>query len=392
MDRSNTRIVSLCIVLAVMWTTHGAAAQVALPPAQKPRVEVVFVLDTTGSMSGLIQAAKEKIWAIANTMAAAQPAPEIKMGLVAYRDRSDAYVTKRTPLTDDLDAVYKDLMTYRANGGGDAPESVNQALNEAVTKMAWTRDSGADRVYRVIFLVGDCPPHMDYRDDVKYPQSCKAAATAGIIINTIQCGTHGPTTPIWKDIATRAEGRYFRVEQSGGAILTDTPFDTELADLSRKLDATRVWYGDAKVQAAQEARARTADTLYAAADPKAIADRARFNAGKAGKDNFLGTQELVNDMANGKVALADLDEEHLPDNMKKMTPEQREEFIKKQAETRKQLQLNIGELSAKRRKHIDEQIRKANLAKRKGFDLAIYECVQEQGAKNGINYKQNAPE
>jgi len=50
------------------------------PPTNAPaRIEVVFVLDTTGSMGGLIQAAKEKIW-FATTMAQAEPAPEMKMG------------------------------------------------------------------------------------------------------------------------------------------------------------------------------------------------------------------------------------------------------------------------------------------------------------------------
>ena len=84
---------------------------VVIPPVtqitnDKPKVEAVFVLDTTGSMSGLIQAAKEKIWSIANTMASAQPAPEIRIGLVAYRDRGDAYVTKVVDLSTDLDSVY----------------------------------------------------------------------------------------------------------------------------------------------------------------------------------------------------------------------------------------------------------------------------------------------
>ncbi len=59
----------------------------------KPKIELVFALDTTGSMSGLINAAKDKIWSIANTMATADPAPEIKIGIVGYRDRGDSYVT-----------------------------------------------------------------------------------------------------------------------------------------------------------------------------------------------------------------------------------------------------------------------------------------------------------
>ena len=123
---------------------------VNLPPVdpltnQRPLVEVVFVLDTTGSMSGLIQAAKEKIWSIATTLAPAQPAPEIRMGLVAYRDRGDDYVTRVVDLSDDLDSMYATLMDFRAAGGGDGPESVNQALHDAVHRISWSQDGKPTR-------------------------------------------------------------------------------------------------------------------------------------------------------------------------------------------------------------------------------------------------------
>src|SRR5688572_21458009 len=77
--------------------------QAARPPGERPVVEVVFVLDTTGSMSGLIEGAKAKIWQIAGHIVSGQPAPEVRIGLVAYRDVDDDYVTKVVPLTDDLD-------------------------------------------------------------------------------------------------------------------------------------------------------------------------------------------------------------------------------------------------------------------------------------------------
>ena len=104
------------------------------PPTATKRVEVVFVLDTTGSMGGLIAAAKEKIWSIASTLAQAKQAPEISMGLVAYRDRGDAYVTQVVDLIKDLDSMYAKLMQFRADGGGDSPESVNQALDDAINQ------------------------------------------------------------------------------------------------------------------------------------------------------------------------------------------------------------------------------------------------------------------
>src|SRR5881394_2481834 len=102
-----TNIVIAGLVLATVGTVlvyptlRGHATTVANPhttvttPSTAKRVEVVFVLDTTGSMGGLIAAAKEKVWSIASTLAQARQAPEISMGLVAYRDRGDAYVTDR---------------------------------------------------------------------------------------------------------------------------------------------------------------------------------------------------------------------------------------------------------------------------------------------------------
>src|SRR3954467_6111588 len=97
----------------------------------RPQLDVVFVLDTTSSMGGLIEGAKEKIWSIASRMASGKPTPRIRVGLVAYRDRGDAYVTQTFDLTEDLDAVYKNLRGFRAEGGGDGPEHVGKGLHDA---------------------------------------------------------------------------------------------------------------------------------------------------------------------------------------------------------------------------------------------------------------------
>ena len=98
----------------------------------RPTLEVVFVLDTTSSMGSLIEGAKEKIWSIASRMASGKPSPRIRVGLVAFRDIGDSYVTKNFDLTEDLDTVYKNLKSFRAEGGGDTPEHVGRALGEAV--------------------------------------------------------------------------------------------------------------------------------------------------------------------------------------------------------------------------------------------------------------------
>ena len=168
------------------------------------KIDVVFVLDTTGSMSGLIRAAKEKIWSIASSMAQAKHAPQIRMGLVAYRDKGDAYVTQVTDLSTDLDSMYAKLMDFKAQGGGDGPEHVNQALYDAVHKMSWSQSDA----YKVVFLVGDAEPHMDYQDDVKYPTTLRAALKKGIVVNAIQSGTNIAATKGWRKIARLGQGEY----------------------------------------------------------------------------------------------------------------------------------------------------------------------------------------
>lgn len=378
------RILATAILLAmVVLSAPTVTAEEAVMRTDRPQVEVVFVLDTTGSMGGLIQAAKEKIWAIANTLASTKPAPDIKMGLVGYRDRGDEYITKLTDLTDDLDAVYEQLMGFKADGGGDTPESVNQALNEAVTMTNWSKDGKA---YRVIFLVGDCPPHMDYTDDVKYADSCKAAATAGITINSIQCGGHGDTQPIWTDIANRAEGRYFRVEQSGGAILAATPFDAELAELSKEIEGTRVYYGDAEVMEEARDRKEVAARISVEAPAAAKASRAAFGTTAAG-ERAAGKHDLLWDISSGSVKLEEVKDEELPEEIRKMSPEERDKYLKEQQAKREKAQARIKDLADKRQAHIQEQIRKSNLQGKQSLDFAIFECIQKQAAKKGIEYK-----
>src|SRR5262249_23205436 len=144
------------------------------PPliGQRPVVEVVFVLDTTGSMGPLIEGAKRKIWSIATTIIDCTPDADIRLGLVAYRDIGDSYVTKTFDLTTDIQGLYGDLLQLRAQGGGDWPESVNEALFVGVTKMSWSHGRNSTRI---MFLVGDAPPHMDYAQDMKYPEVMRLA-------------------------------------------------------------------------------------------------------------------------------------------------------------------------------------------------------------------------
>jgi Mg-chelatase subunit ChlD len=349
---------------------------------ESPKVDVVFVLDTTGSMADLIQTAKEKIWSIATTMASAQQTPEIRIGLVAYRDRSDAYVTKVVDLSEDLDSVYATLMDFEANGGGDTPESVNKALYDAVHNMSWSQQ---DQAYQVIFLVGDAPPHMDY-NEVRYPEIVASAKEKGIVINTIQCGEISTTVAPWTQIASLGQGDFFQVEQAGGAVAFTTPFDKEIANLSAKLDDTRLYYGTEGEKDKMREKVAATDKLHEGASYAARARRGVFNASSGGRTNLLGENELVDAVVSGGVDLSELEEDALPEALVTMAPAEQEAFVAGLAEERADLHRQIKELSQDRDAYLEKKVEEAGGLK-SSLDQKLYDAVKEQAGKAGLEYE-----
>jgi len=366
------------LAAAMLLISSPAFAKDEIKKPAKSKIEVCFVLDTTGSMSGLIEGAKQKIWSIANEIASAKPAPDIRFGLVAYRDRGDEYVVKTFDLTNDLDAVYGQLQSFQAGGGGDTPESVNEALDEAVRKVSWSSDRG---VLKIIFLVGDAPPHMDYANAPKYPEVCQAAMKKDLIINTVQCGNLGETTPIWQEIAKLSEGSYAAIPQSGNMVAIATPMDTKLAELNRKMGTTLIAYGSASERRYLYSKQSASE----AAPATALADRLSFNA--KGGVSVQGEGELLDSLASGKLKLGAVKKEQLPVELQKLSePELKSEIDKKQKE-RSELQTEIQKLSKDRDEYIaQEQKRRAVGGQADSFDQKVADMIHAEAAKKGIKF------
>ncbi len=350
---------------------------------RQQHIEVVFVLDTTGSMSGLIDAAKEKIWSIASNMASAESAPEISMGLVAYRDRGDAYVTRTIDLSSDLDSVFATLMDFKAAGGGDGPESVNQALDDALNKISWSRDQNS---YKVIFVVGDAPPHMDYQDDVKYPLTLSRARARGIVVNSIQSGNNSATTRQWKQIAQLGSGQYFQVGQSGNAIAIATPYDEKIATLSKQLDDTRLYYGDKEEKRKQRSKMLATQKLHAGASLASRARRATFNTSAGGKTNSLGEGELVDAITSGRVELESIKKDQLPEPMQAMSPSVQKRLIEDTAKRRDEISQKIGALTTQRAAYLEEKVAQDGDAEA-SLDHKIFSAVRTQAKEKGLKYE-----
>jgi Mg-chelatase subunit ChlD len=337
-----------------------------------PRVDVAFVLDTTGSMGGLIEGAKRKIWSIARRIEEGRPRPDLRIALVGYRDLGDDYVTRVHDFSRDMDEVHERLMAFQASGGGDTPEHVSAAMGAAVQQLSWSQGPAL----QIIFLVGDAPPHVDYQDGHDYARYAKTARARGIAVETVQCGGDPVTARFWQEIASLGDGHYARIDAQGGMPAMVTPVDADLARLNGELAGTVVAGGSVAEQA------KTSRRLEArAAMPAAMAAEAASYYATADR---LAERDLVSLSAeaqrNEVKKLADRPAE-APKALQGRSEAEALAYLKTQQEKRSQLQAQIGALQKQR----EDYLAKAG-SKKDGFDEQVVQALRDRAARQGIQY------
>jgi hypothetical protein len=147
---------------------------------KQAQLDMVFLIDATGSMDDEIGKLKATLHTIASEVARLPAKPDLCFGLVAYRDKGDAYLTRSYDFTNDLNAFQGVLNQLQASGGGDYPEAMNEALHETVHSLSW-RGNGTTRM---VFLIADAPPHLDYGGP-QYDDDMVAALGKGIKIFSV---------------------------------------------------------------------------------------------------------------------------------------------------------------------------------------------------------------
>lgn len=352
--------------------TPAPAVALRDPAAARPRIEVVFVLDTTGSMAGLLEGAKQKIWAIANRLASGEPRPELRVGLVAYRDLQDEYVTKRFDFSADMDAVYAELLAYEAGGGGDTPEHVGRGLDEALNHMQWSRDQDT---LRLVFLVGDAPPHDDYQDAPSTAALAHLAAQRGILINTVQCGAADETEAAWRRIAAAAGGEFTRIAQDGGVVTVATPFDERLARLNGELAATVLAWGDAEAKYSSQVKLGNRASMSASN----AAEAASYSA----KASRMNDEDLLGALDGGK-ALADIPHDQLPEVLQGLSTDAQQRHIDDTRRARDRVNAAIRAVSAERDAYL--RANEGAAGTDDGFDGKVTDTLRRQAAAIGVAY------
>jgi hypothetical protein len=366
---------SLIAAALVLGGSVSRAAE-APPVADKPKIDIVFCIDCSGSMGPVIETAKQKVWAIVNQVARAKPSPELRIGLIGYGNAMGPFRT--FPLSSDLDEVYKNLLPFDDRLGGD--EFVGLAIHKATTEMKWAEGK---QVMKVIYVVGNETAHQGPAE-FDYTRTAPAAIAKGIMVNAIYCGDYDYATapPTWKEFAKLADGTYMEIAGQGGAVTVATPFDQQLTDLSGKLNTTYVGYG---MQRGDKLAQQAANDQQAARyNLSSAADRA---GSKASAQYYNGNWDLVDAIRSKDFDLKKLKDEELPDELRKLKPEERAAYVEKKSKERDEISAQIKGLAAKRDAYIKEEVQKKGLDTNKAFDQAVQKSITEQAAKNGFEFE-----
>ena len=372
--RAANPLIHVLALAAFSAPSLGAAAE-PLADAARRDVDLVIALDVSGSMEGLIESAKQRLWDITNELAQARPVPALRVAILSYGNPTygaqAGYVRVDLPFTADLDAVNATLFAFRTNGGD---EYVARAIQTSLDKLQWSQDRDA---LRIVFVAGNESAEQDPQLTIE--RAAAAAATRGVVVNAIYCGADGDTDARgWQRVATSTNGRYASIDQQAAAVANvATPFDEELAALNAELNSTYVAFGAAgergRVNQAEQ------DGNAAAMSPAAAASRTVAKAGAL----YRADWDLVDAVDSGK-ALADIPAAELPAELQVLPLAEREAFVREKAERRQDLQRQIGELAASRSEFIAQQSRES--AGATGLDAAILEGLREVAATKGFSF------
>lgn len=221
---------------------------------------------------------------------------------------------------------------------------------------------------------------MDYAQDTKYPKTLAVAKQRDIVVNAVLAGSARDTERVWQDIAQLGDGRFIPIPQDGGELVViETPFDDEIIILQKEINGTVIPYGPQKQQKRVEEKTRQLSQVAAAA-PASASDMASYlnKRAKVSSEAVTGDGDLVSAVASGRATLGGVKDEELPDELRKLSPEQRKAEVDRQTQARKSLNEKLAALVQKRDAFVSEKKRTAAPAKASSFDRAVEDTLKAQ--------------
>ena len=375
------------------------SAPVATTATDEPLAQIALLLDTSGSMEGLIDQARCQLWnAISELSKASREGSTSKLEIAVYQYGSElltedaGFIRQVTEFTDDLDAVSRALFSLKVKGG---EEFCGQVIDHALTELTW---NPAPETYKAIFIAGN--ESFD-QGAVKFGQALPKALDGDVVVNSIYCfdpksRKSGPkTTPggatagmeQWEAAAKLTGGMYFQIDHNHHLPEMETPFDSRMRELNREMNKTFVWHGEGSQQAAQNQQAQ--DDNAAKMPDHACAARMSATIGHL---YHHAHHDLIDAVDHGKVDLATMPEAKMPEALQKMTPEQRDSFVEGKLAARDGIRRQMADVIAKRHAFLQRKMSEELGEEGKpmpAFGDALVSTVRSQAVQRGFEFDQD---
>ena len=376
--------------IATVFTAAALALQPLMaekPEEKKPeqaKVQIAILLDTSSSMSGLIEQTKTQLWKIVNTFIDAKQngqVPFVEVALYEYGKSSltkdEHWIRQIQPLTRDLDEISKQLFALNTNGGD---EYCGAVIQRAIADLKWDTSS---HVYKAIFIAGNEPftqGPIDPNDAVK------SAISKGVIVNTIHCGNEqAGISGGWKNGAMLADGQFLTIDHNRAVVHIEAPQDAEIVKLSAELNKTYIAYGKRGVSKKLEQAAQDNNAAEKAKSGAAV----QRTITKSSKNYSNASWCLVDASQEKDFDITKVKKEDLPKELQSMTMEQRKEYVAEKAKERAAIQAKIMALNKERMTYVSQK--RQEMAEKEGkttLDEVVAQTVRDQAQKKGYVFGQ----
>ncbi len=349
------------------------------PSSDGPTIQIALLLDTSGSMDGLIDQARSQLWRVVNALDSATfhgDAPRLEIAVYEYgNDRLSAesgFIRQVSPFSTELDLVSEALFGLTTSGGD---EYSGKTIAHAVDQLQWRE--GND-VLRVLYIAGN--EEFD-QGPVDFRKAIERARSKGIVVNTVNCLGMGSTPDVgWAEAATLGGGKFLQIDHNAVERYVAAPQDDEIAKIGREINDTYVGYG-ARGWAGLENLQRQDENSVGAGKHSSV--QRALSKGSVHYRNEAW--DLVDGLAEGVVALDEVDRGTLAPELRDLDPQALAAHVEKKAEQRRALQKRLAQLQEERDAYVAAERARLDGQDASRLDDAIIASIVEQAAAAGFS-------
>jgi hypothetical protein len=343
------------------------------------KVQLVILFDTSNSMDGLLNQAKARIWAIVNEASTLtyQGAPvTLEIAMYDYGNSTIAatqnYIRKQLDFSTDLDLVSEKLFGLRTSGGLEyCPAVIVSSLKE----LNW---SNSPQDLKLIYIAGN---ESFKQGPISTSTACELAAEKHVLVSTIFCGDLLQGINLgWKEGSNCAKGDFFNINSDAAIQQIETPFDDQIIEQNRLLNNTYIGFGEVAVSS--KSKQITQDQNAIGVSKMAETERYLVKSKSSYKNEAW---DIVDANLADSTKIALLKEEELPTEMKGMSVEQRQAFVKQKTEERSAVQKEMARLETARSKYIEAETAKTTQPKTDDFGTAVATSMRNNAKKLGFD-------